>query len=217
VARPELARLEDGAAEVLSGLVHRVQMVAVISGRPGAQVRELVHIPGVKIVGLYGLREDEEGRERVVAARDQVERAAGRVPGAWVEDKGASLTVHYRGAADHGRAEGLLVPVLQDIAERHGMSLLLGKMVVEVAAGEVPGKGGVATALVRDGALDGCLYAGDDWPDLEAFQALDALRKTGVFTVKVAVRTEETPQELISTADVVVERPAGLIRLLAQL
>jgi hypothetical protein len=38
-----------------------------------------------------------------------------------------------------------------------------------------------------------------------------------VFTVKVAVRTEETPQELISSADVVVERPAGLIRLLAQL
>jgi trehalose-phosphatase len=217
VARPELARLVEGAAAVLSRLVERVRIVAVISGRPGAQVRELVPVPGVKMVGLYGLSEEEDGRERVLAARHEVEGAARRVAGAWVEDKGASLTVHYRAAVDHRRAEGLLVPALQDVARRHGMSLFLGKMVVEVAAGHVPGKGAVVTSLVRDGALDACLYAGDDWPDLEAFKSLDVLKEAGVVTMKVAVRTEETPEELVSGADVVVERPAGLVRLLAQL
>jgi trehalose 6-phosphate phosphatase len=207
----------DGAAEVLSGLVERVGIVAVISGRRGTEVRALIPVPGVRIVGLYGLSEDEEGRQRVLGAFDEVERAAGQVPGAWVEDKGASLTVHYRAAADPVRAEERLVPALQDIARRNGMSVFRGKRVVEVTAGEVPGKGAVVTQLARGGALDGCLYAGDDWPDLDAFHALDALREAGVVTMKVAVRTEETSRELISAADVVVERPAGLVRLLAQL
>jgi trehalose-phosphatase len=217
VARPELARLVDGAAQVISRLVERVRIVAVISGRPGAQVRELVPVPGVKVVGLYGLSEEEVGRERVQAARREVERAAGQVPGAWVEDKGASLTVHYRAAADPVRAEERLVPTLEDIARDNGMSILRGKRVVEVAVGHVPGKGAVVTSLVRDGALDACLYAGDDWPDLEAFKSLDALKETGVVTMKVAVRTEETPEELVSGADLVVERPGGLVRLLGQL
>lgn len=217
MARPELARLVDGASEVLSRLVERVQVVAVISGRPAAQVRDLVPLAGLKIVGLYGLIEEKDGRAKVLAARGEVERAAGGVPGAWVEDKGASLTVHFRAAADPARAEEVLIPALHEVAGRHGMSLFVGKKVVEVAAGDVPGKGRVVTSLVRDGGLDGCMYAGDDWPDLEAFHALDALRDAGVATMKVAVRSEETPQELLSAADVVVERPAGLVRLLAQL
>jgi trehalose-phosphatase len=217
VARPDLARLVDGALEVLSALVQRVPLVAVISGRPGAQVRQLVPVPGVTIVGLYGLNEDEDGRGRVLAVRDEVERAAGQVPGAWVEDKGASLTVHYRGAGDPVRAKERLVPALEDIARRNGLSVFRGKRVVEVAAGEVPGKGAVVTELAQTGGLDGCLYAGDDWADLPAFGALDELHAAGLDTFKVAVRSEETPEELVAAADVVVERPAGLVRLLAQL
>jgi trehalose 6-phosphate phosphatase len=71
--------------------------------------------------------------------------------------------------------------------------------------------------LVRDEGLDGSLYAGDDLPDLDAFAALDRLATTGVATVKVAVRSEETPTELVEAADLVVDRPAGLVRLLADL
>jgi len=36
-------------------------------------------------------------------------------------------------------------------------------------------------------------------------------------TVKVAVKSEETPQELIDEADIVVERPSGLLELLGRL
>jgi trehalose 6-phosphate phosphatase len=217
VLRPELARLVDGAADVLSRLVDRVQVVAVISGRPATQVRELVSVPGVNIVGLYGLSEDERGRERVLAVREEVEGAAGRVPGAWVEDKGASLTVHYRAAADPLGAEEWLVPTLEGIARNNGMALFRGKRVVEVAAGEVPGKGAVVTELAQAGGLGGCLYGGDDWADLAAFHALDQLRAAGLETLKIAVRSEETQEELAAAADLVVDRPAGLIRLLAQL
>jgi hypothetical protein len=53
--------------------------------------------------------------------------------------------------------------------------------------------------------------------DLQAFAALDQLRAEGVRTVKVAVRSAETPEELVSNADIVVERPAGLVELLSDL
>jgi trehalose 6-phosphate phosphatase len=217
VARPELARLVPAAGDVLSRLAGRVEVMAVISGRPPAQLAGLVPVPGVRLVGLYGLVDDGAGWGRVMAARPEIEEAAAGIEGAWVEDKGASLAVHYRATPDPGQAETVLIPALEEIAARNAMSLFRGKMVVEVAAGEVPGKGAVVRGLVREGSLDGCLYAGDDLPDLDAFAVLDELREAGLTTVKVAVGTEETPEELTGAADVVVEHPAGLLALLSEL
>jgi trehalose 6-phosphate phosphatase len=191
-------------------------MVAIITGRPARQLRELINVEGVTIVGLYGLPEDQD-RDRILAAIGDVEGAAALVPGAWVEDKGASLAVHYRAADDPVRAEAVLKPALDGIAKRNGLSLFEGKMVVEVAAGSVPGKGAVVKALVLERRLDGCLYAGDDRPDLDAFAALDELAAAGLATVKVAVRSAETPEELLSAADVVVESPAALVQFLSKL
>jgi trehalose 6-phosphate phosphatase len=216
VERPELARPIPGAEEVLRGLCDRVEVVALITGRPAQQVRELIHARDVAIVGLYGLPEGE-GRGRILAAIEEVERSVAVVPGAWVEDKGVSLAVHYRGADDPVGAAAVLRSALDAIADEYGLTLLEGKMVVEVAAGAVPGKGVVVTALVQEHQLDGCLYAGDDRPDLEAFAVLDKLAVAGLATLKVAVRSMETPVELVLAADVVVESPAGLVRLLSEL
>jgi trehalose 6-phosphate phosphatase len=216
VARPELARPAPRTLEVLNSLRDRVQLVAVVSGRPATDLRALIPVPGVQLVGLYGMAEDE-GRERIEAVLGAVEAAAAMVPGAWVEDKGASLTVHYRGATDPMRAHALLAPALQQIVDRNRLTLLEGKMVVEVASGPVPGKGAVLKALAGDHRLKGVLYAGDDRPDLDAFAALDQLAAEGRSTVKVAVRTEETPEEVLAAADVVVQRPAGLLELLSEI
>lgn len=214
VARPELARLAPGAREVLAELRSRVDVLAIISGRPAEAVQERVPVPGLTIVGLYGLPADR-GREQILASLEDVERAAAMIPGAWVEDKGVSLSVHYRAADDPSLARDVLLPGLSGIAARRGLSLLEGKMVIEVAAGEVPGKGAAVKSLALHHPLDGYLYAGDDRPDLDAFAALDELAQGGACTVKVAVRSEETPDELLSAADVVVDRPEGLVHLLS--
>jgi trehalose 6-phosphate phosphatase len=216
VERPELARPVPGTEDVLADLCDRVEVVAIISGRPAQQIRELIDVPGVTIVGLYGLPEDE-GRVRILGAIEEVERAAALIPGAWVEDKGVSLAVHYRAADDPLDAQAILRPALDAIARKTGLTLLEGKMVAEVAAGSVPGKGAVAGALVQEHSLAGCLYAGDDRPDLDAFAALDRLAAAGIATLKVAVRSAETPVELVSAADVVVDSPVGLVLLLSEL
>jgi len=90
-------------------------------------------------------------------------------------------------------------------------------MVLELAPADTPGKGAVILRESRARRLSACLLAGDDRADLVGFAALDELRANGTETLKVAVRSEETPQELVEAADLVVERPVGLLQLLKRL
>jgi trehalose 6-phosphate phosphatase len=216
VATPELATLASSAPHQLVRLTEEWALVAVVSGRPSAQVRRLVSVPGVEVYGLYGL--SEEGASAAVAAAVlDAERVAREIPGATVERKGVTVALHYRLAADPGEAERLLRAAADAIARRHGLRVLPGKMVLELAPIEVPGKGAVVAREVGRRDLAACLFAGDDRADLDAFATLDGLNDRGVATVKVAVRSDEAPAELLASADLVVEGPAGLIRLLEEL
>ena len=106
---------------------------------------------------------------------------------------------------------------MASLAERHQMTLLSGKRVFELAPPQTPGKGAVVTEAVRERGLRAVLYAGDDVADLDAFEALDRLRNEGLTTVKVVVRSAGTPPALRAAADVQVEDPSELVRLLETL
>jgi trehalose 6-phosphate phosphatase len=216
VARPELAAPRPEAPELLARLADAYRLVAVVSGRPAGQIRDLLGVATVAVFGLYGL-EGSEVPPAVRGARGEVERAASAVGGAWVEDKGASLAVHYRGVPDPVAAENEISRALTALVAAHGLVLLRGKMVLEVAPADLPGKGSVVVREAGAARLRAALYAGDDRADLDAFAALDRLTREGLDTLKIAVRSEETPGDLVAEADAVVERPAGLVRLLADL
>ncbi len=214
VARPELAKIRDGARAALGRLVQRYPVVAVISGRTDAELQELVGVPGVRLTGMYGIGglaevPTELGHAVVVAAR--------RIPGARVEPKDGSIAVHFRGAADPQAAELALQKDLGPIAGRHGFEVVAGKRVLELIPAGLPLKEGAVERIVREEDLEAALYAGDDLADLRAFAALDRLEAEGVLTVKVAVRGAESPTELLKAADLVVDGPAELVVLLAGL
>ena len=215
VARPELAAPAPGAREVLAGLVRAYAVVAVVTGRRAEEVAELLSVPGVRYEGLYGL--EVAAPDLLVALLPPVERAAASVPEAWVEDKGASIAVHYRQAPDPVAARAALRSALEPVAADAGMTIVDGKMVLEVVPSDRPLKGGVVERIVGGAELTAVLYAGDDVADLEAFAALDRLAEGGLTTVKVAVRGEETPPALVHAADRVVEGPDGLVTLLRSL
>ena len=90
-------------------------------------------------------------------------------------------------------------------------------MVLELVPVGAARKGGVVERLASAEGLRAVLYAGDDLPDLEAFEALDRLRTSGMATVKIVVAGPGTPAELSAAADVVVEGPQGLVSLLREL
>ncbi len=215
VARPELARAVEGAHEALTALVERYRVVAVVTGRRSEEIGGILRVPGLRLLGVYGL----EGRGHTPlppSLLEEARAAAAVVPVAWVEDKGATAAVHFRQAPDPAAAREALLRALAPVAEAGDLELVEGKMVVELMP-DRPRKGGAVLRLAEEGDLRGVLFAGDDVADLEAFEALDRLEARGVLAVRVAVRGPETPAELVSAADVVVDGPAGLVEFLRRL
>jgi trehalose 6-phosphate phosphatase len=221
---PEAARAVAGAPEALGLLATTYAVVAVLSGRRAEDVAALLdRPPGVLILGLYGL-EDQDGpmqaRGRLGAVAGilpEVERIAGEVSGSRVERKGAHVAVHYRGADDPARAHRTLLRELGAVAGPAGLRVLEGKKVIELAPEDGPTKGDAVRRLVERHDLRAVLYAGDDVADLEAFQAIEALRGEGLGGVTIAVRSAETPAVLLDRADVVVEGPGGMLDVLRAL
>lgn len=214
-SRPEDARPVEGAREALAALIGRYRVVAILTGRRSEEVAGLVDVPGLRYYGLYGM--EEAAPELLTAVASLAEAAAAAVPGAWVEDKRASIAVHYRQATDPAGARVALVRSLREVASSAGLEVVQGKMVVELVPAGRPRKGGAVERVVGEHALRAALFAGDDEADLDAFAALDRLGSNGLLAVKVAVRGDETPPSLLESADVVVEGPEGLVELLRQL
>lgn len=204
-----------GAGDVLAVLVRRYRVVAIVSGRRSEELARFLDVDGLTFFGLYGF--EGAAPDIADAVTPLVERAAAMVPGARVEHKVSSLAVHYRQAADPVMARGALLPGLEDIAARHGLAVIEGKMVLELVPSGRPRKAGAVARIIGEHRLAAALFAGDDAADLEAFDALDEAAARGVVAVKVAVRSAEAPVVLLERADVVVDGPTGLVALLRQL
>lgn len=225
VSDPADSRLASATLDALGRLARRLAVVAVISGRPAAFLADRVPVPGVRRLGLYGVEEaDADGtvraRPEAEAWRPQVERAgqrlreaAARVDGAWVEDKGLSVAVHWRPAPDHAAAEAALEPVLAEIVGRWGLAREPGKLVDELRPPVDWDKGSVVTELATAAALVEVAYAGDDRGDLPALRAVSQLGGLAI----VVEHGAETPAALREIADVRVDGVEALGRLLVGL
>jgi trehalose 6-phosphate phosphatase len=224
VADPALARPLPEAPAVLGSLARRFGVVAVVSGRPASFLaRQLAAAgPRVLLFGAYGLEWIEDGAlrrapetepwQRPVAQVVEAARArfAGEMVG--VEDKGVSVTVHWRQAPQAGASAQAFA---QEWARRTGLILQPGRMAVEFRPPVGIDKGVVVQRLAS-GAAAAC-FAGDDAGDLAAFAALDRLAREGTRTVRLAVADEESPPELIEAADVVAQGPVEALALLRAL
>jgi trehalose 6-phosphate phosphatase len=220
VAAAADARPVAGTAETLTALARRYGVVAIVSGRPVAFLRD--HLPpGVERHGLYGLESEVDGVARTHPAaepwRDVVASVAADAlatgpDGIDVERKGLSLTLHHR------RRPDLAGPALEwatAAAQRSGLELRRAKMSLELHPPIAVDKGTVVTE--RSDAMTAVAYLGDDVGDLPAFAALDALAARGVATLKVAVRTPESDPAVLAGADLAVDGPNGALALLRAL
>ncbi|MEU5109761.1 MULTISPECIES: trehalose-phosphatase [unclassified Streptomyces] len=233
VPDPDQARAHPGAVPALSRLAPRLGSVAVITGRPAALAveyggfAEAADLDHLVVLGHYGAeRWDAADREvtappphpGVAAARagiPDVLAAVGAARGATVEEKGRAVAVHTRRAADpQGAFEALREPVRR-LAERHGLIVEPGRLVLELRPPGVD-KGVALTEHVRETGASAVLYAGDDLGDLAAFAAVERLRARGVPGVLVCSGSSEVT-ELAQRADLVVDGPAGVVALLTAL
>jgi trehalose 6-phosphate phosphatase len=209
VARPELSAVPEPTKAELRRLVGRYRLVACVSGREGADARRLVGVDGVQVVGNHGLELVEEADElarEIAAFRDTL---------TWpVEDKGLSLSLHYREAPDEAAARAELERVAQR-ARAAGLVPRWGRKVLEIRPPVEADKGTAVRTLVERSGARRALYAGDDTTDLDAFAALAGAGLEHV--VRVAVASDEGPRELRAAADLVVASPGEFERLLRAL
>jgi trehalose 6-phosphate phosphatase len=188
VDRPEDARPLPQAIAAIEELRARGDVdIAVVSGRGLADARELSGLQGIAFAGNHGMEiegpdlreihgEAAAARPALERVRDRLRAELGGIAGAIVEDKGLTLSVHYRmtDPSEAGRVQDAVHAATENSDE---LRVTEGKMVLEIRPRVDWHKGRAVEFLLahlRPPAGAPVLYLGDDTTDEDAFRALSA-------------------------------------------
>jgi trehalose 6-phosphate phosphatase len=186
---PDLVRVAPGLPTLLTTLRDRLGgALAVVSGRPIAQIDALLRPAHVAAAGAHGL-ERRGADDSLVATPPSAAIRTGRDrllpfvtarPELVLEDKGVSLSLHYRRApAREAECRAAMAAALDGL----DLELLDGKMVLEVRPHGVD-KGHAIAAFMAEPPFAGRLpvFLGDDRTDEDGFDRVNA---QGGWSVKV--------------------------------
>jgi trehalose 6-phosphate phosphatase len=176
---PHMRRLLRSLAD------HERTTLAFISGRARADLQARIGIPGVIYAGNHGLEISGRGMvfveptaaTRRAAVRELAADLANKlrhIPGVFVEDKGLTLSIHYRRAAATARGQVRRIARAASGRTDHRFQMTKGNKVLEIRPG-VPWNKGTAVHWIRQhlGGPDPLtIYLGDDITDEDAFAAL---------------------------------------------
>jgi trehalose 6-phosphate phosphatase len=162
-----------GAARMRAETRHLLQRVAscypcvVISGRALDDVtRRLAGVPVWYVFGNHGL-EPAGGRPSLVSSwRAILEDSLPDTEGLVIEDKGHSITIHYRDV--HDKAEAMTA-IQAAIAALPGARALPGVEAISLLPGGARHKGIALQEARRRFSCDTAMYVGDDGTDEDAF------------------------------------------------
>jgi trehalose 6-phosphate phosphatase len=207
VGRPEDAIVPEDTRTVLRELAGRYALVACVSGRTEDDARRVVGVDELVYVGEHGMGYDPRADEWSEELDSLVEESD------WEpERKDYSAAFHYRSADDQTAAVDSLRKVERRAVEL-GLRARWGRKVLEVLPPIEADKGTAVRALLAERGLHRALYAGDDATDVEAFRGLDGLE----VAVRVAVVSDEGPNQLGHAADLIVGGTSELVALLRRL
>lgn len=208
VEDPATSAIPRHVAAILGRLTGPLGLLAVISGRPVEFLQDRVRVPGIPLLGSYGIEQSWDGRRQVDPDAEQwlsqVRKASrlladtlARSPGIRVEEKSVSVAVHWRQAPDHAAAAQEVRRVTADIARQTGLRVEPGKLVEELRPPIDVDKGSAISSLLSARKLATVAYAGDDLGDIPA---LRAVRKAGGYAL-VVDHGPETDPRLLELAD----------------
>ncbi|HPM43076.1 MAG TPA: trehalose-phosphatase, partial [Candidatus Omnitrophota bacterium] len=188
-ARPDKALLPRKTKDLLADLSRsRFFKVAVISGRSLKDIKRKIGLPGIIYVGNHGLEIAGGGLHKEYKApkgylpvlkklKARLLRRLSGMPGVIIEDKGLTLTVHYRMARRGAR--GIILKNISDALNfselDKTLKIALGKKIFEIKPRDGFDKGKVAGWLLNQRVFPSgkrparCIYIGDDITDEDAF------------------------------------------------
>jgi trehalose 6-phosphate phosphatase len=225
------ARVPEATRRLLLELSRRYAIVACVSGRRASEARAMVAIGAISYLGSHGaelLRAGwteaaldpglEDWARRIHEFARDVDGPDLRRRRVRIEDKGAIVAYHWRGAPDEDAVREAIDEIATR-AEASGLRTHWGRKVLEVRPPVRIDKGSGIESFLAGEDVAAALYAGDDTTDLDAFHALEQLVSDGRIrhAVKVGVRSDEGPAAITEQADVVVDGTEGIQELLSAL
>ncbi|ODN04256.1 Bifunctional trehalose-6-phosphate synthase/phosphatase [Orchesella cincta] len=202
---PDLAVIPPEAKRVLERLANMSDVyVAVVSGRSVENVKNMVGINNITYAGNHGLEIlHPDGTKFVhpmpLSFEEKVRTLLKELQeelchdGAWVENKGAVLTFHYRDAPQNIRPQ--LISRATELMKKNGFIAGRGHCIVEAKPPVHWNKGRASIYILRTSfGVDWhervrIIYAGDDVTDEDAIQALKGMAVTFRVTPSHTVRT----------------------------
>ncbi len=227
------AHVPEFTRQLLIAVARSYGLVGCVSGRRASEARAMVSIGTISYLGSHGvelLRAGWTEAQLDAGVEDWVRRirefgrendtSDTRRRRVRLEDKGAIVAFHWRGAPDEEAARAAIDAIARR-AQEADLRTHWGRKVLEVRPPIKIDKGAGITRLLSEAGseIDSALYVGDDMTDLDAFSALTTLVEEGRLAreVSVGVQSEEGPSEITDKADVVVDGPEGVRDLLALL
>lgn len=205
---PDLVHVAPRMLELLFAMEKRLGgALALVTGRAIDDLTRMMAPFRFPIAGQHGLeRRDAAGR--LLRSGDDVAISTARAalhafvrehPALRLEDKGASLSLHYRQAPEI--AGDCLRIVKRLVAESEGsLRLVEGRMVAEVVPVHA-GKGGAIEAFLGEEPFRGRrpVFIGDDIGDEHGFELVE---QEGGVSIRVGEGASIAPYRLASVADV---------------
>jgi trehalose-phosphatase len=202
---PREAKIDPEIASSLKALTERWDFdVSIISGRALADVRERAGLSNVIYAGNHGLEiESDTVRFREPGAEAlrrelrclllQLKLALSDTEGLHIEDKGLTLSVHFRRVSEHLR-DWVRNATHGTVRRSRSFSCREGKMVLEVRPQITWDKGHALKWISREVLPAGSvpIYIGDDVTDEDCFAAIPE----GI-TIKVGGPAETAAQYLL--------------------
>lgn len=186
VKRPEYAKFPRPVKISINKLKKDPRFtIAIISGRSLKNVKNMVGMKGIIYTGNHGLEMEGSGirfsrppavdlaRPIIKKIKTQLHKDLRNIIGVFVEDKGATLSLHYRLARSKDKA--LIKKKLDKITKPYIISkkirITSGKKVWEIRPNLDWNKGRAVNWLLKKKKAFP-LYIGDDVTDVDAFRAI---------------------------------------------
>ncbi len=206
---PELADLSEKTRQLLRDLTHQSRFtVSVISGRALADLRRRVGIDGIIYAGNHGLEIEgpgiglvnplaEEMRPVFHLINQVLNKAMAPVKGVHVEDKGLTVSVHYR-MVEEGKSEevkNIFERVIATARSLGKVRITSGKKVYEVRPAVDWDKGeAIALLIDRYGKAKTKqellpIFLGDDSTDEDGFKVIEKHGGISIFVGEKPVRS----------------------------
>ena len=210
---PQQAEVSPLCRQYLSVLCNYLTLVAAISGRPTVQVKSMINIDGMVYIGNHGLERWSEGHSEFtkdVQDYPSVIKAAIKeltpllsMKGISIEDKGVTLTIHYRLCPDHQSARQDILAAIENSPHAKSLRIIQeSKYAINLLPPVNVDKGTATLDLIQEYNLQGGVYLGDDITDIYAFRAIHAACRDLDFQgFAIGITSQEMPEKLAEEAD----------------